>query len=309
MLLKTRIFLALTRRTMADSVTTFESKTIKNIFPNLDNSKHKGQCGRIGVIGGSREYTGAPYFSGMAALRFGSDLVHIFCTESAGISLKCYSPELIVHPILNDPNAIDQIDEWFQRLHAVLLGPGLGRDPNLIDLFNQIILKLAVSDKPLVIDADGLYIVTLKPSLIKGARNVTLTPNKIEFERLCNAVGKETGLSTYKDISLIDYFGSGVTIVQKGEVDKIFNAHGRTEVSGGSACRCGGQGDILSGSITLFTHWACESKRENPLLFGAYAGCYVTKRLSEEVFRKLGRSMVAGDFIPSIPKLLNDMEK
>ena len=309
MLLKTRSIFVLVRRTMSDSVKIFESKTIKNIFPKLDNSKHKGQCGRIGVIGGSREYTGAPYFAGMAALRFGSDLVHIFCTENAGISIKCYSPELIVHPILNDLNAIEQIDEWFQRLHAFLIGPGLGRDPKLIEMFNKIISKLAASEKPLVVDADGLYIITLKPSLLKGAKNVTLTPNKIEFERLCNAVAKETGVPTVNDISLIDYFGPGVTIVEKGEVDKVFNSIGRTKISGGSVCRCGGQGDILSGSIALFTYWAHESKQENPSLFGAYAGCYVTKKLSEEVFSQLGRSMVAGDFIPAIPKLLNELEK
>ena len=311
MLLKTRklIPFLVNRTIMSDYVKHYESKKIGNIFPNLNKSKHKGQCGRIGVIGGSQEYTGAPYFAGMTALRFGADLVHIFCAELAGTPIKCYSPELIVHPILSDLSVVEQMEEWLPRLHAVLVGPGLGRDPYIIKMFNQIIPKLAFSDKPLVIDADGLYIVTLRPSLIKGGKNITLTPNKIEFERLCSAVAKESGEFTDRNKGLIDYFGSGVTIVEKGEIDLILNAAGRTEVPGGSNCRCGGQGDILSGSITLFTHWAHQSKQENPSLFGAYAGCYVTKELSKRVFEKMGRSMVAGDLIPAIPDLLRDLEK
>lgn len=62
---------------------------------------HKGEAGRIGVIGGSLEYTGAPYYAGIAALKFGADLCHVFCPKAASIPLKCYSPELIVHPILD----------------------------------------------------------------------------------------------------------------------------------------------------------------------------------------------------------------
>lgn len=67
----------------------------------MTNEMHKGEAGRIGIIGGSSEYTGAPYYAGIAALKFGCDLVHIFCTQSAAIPIKCYSPELIVHPLLD----------------------------------------------------------------------------------------------------------------------------------------------------------------------------------------------------------------
>lgn len=62
---------------------------------------HKGEAGRIGIIGGSFEYTGAPYYAGISALKFGCDIVHIFCPQAAAIPIKCYSPELIVHPLLD----------------------------------------------------------------------------------------------------------------------------------------------------------------------------------------------------------------
>ena len=104
--------------------------------------KYKGQAGKIGTIGGCREYTGAPFFASFSALKastpllkactsegdsnslhscswdclgklayscadspqVGADLSHVFCTEGAATVIKSYSPELIVHPYLADSN-------------------------------------------------------------------------------------------------------------------------------------------------------------------------------------------------------------
>ena len=52
------------------------------------------------MIGGSFEYTGAPYYSALASLRGGGDIAKIICSIDAGIPIKSYSPELIVHPLL-----------------------------------------------------------------------------------------------------------------------------------------------------------------------------------------------------------------
>jgi ATP-dependent NAD(P)H-hydrate dehydratase len=72
----------------------------RKVVPPLLFDTHKGQAGRIGVIGGCEEYTGAPIFAGMSAFRTGADLVHVFCTTNAAIPIKIASPDLIVHPIL-----------------------------------------------------------------------------------------------------------------------------------------------------------------------------------------------------------------
>lgn len=79
---------------------------IKDLIPELSLQSHKGQLGRVAIIGGSQEYTGAPYFSAMAALRTGVDLVHVFCDQSASFVIKSYSPELIVHPYLISCNSL-----------------------------------------------------------------------------------------------------------------------------------------------------------------------------------------------------------
>ena len=55
----------------------------RNIVPHLDTDRHKGQAGRIGIVGGSLEYTGAPYFAAISALKVGADLVHVFCPDAA----------------------------------------------------------------------------------------------------------------------------------------------------------------------------------------------------------------------------------
>jgi ATP-dependent NAD(P)H-hydrate dehydratase len=70
------------------------------LIPRFSNLSRKGSHGKIAVIGGSFEYTGAPYYAALSALRTGADLVWIFCSEEAAIPLKSYSPEPIVVPIL-----------------------------------------------------------------------------------------------------------------------------------------------------------------------------------------------------------------
>ncbi|XP_036156309.1 ATP-dependent (S)-NAD(P)H-hydrate dehydratase isoform X5 [Myotis myotis] len=106
---------------------------VKNIIPPLTTKKHKGQDGRIGIVGGSQEYTGAPYFAAISALKVGADLSHVFCTREAAPVIKSYSPELIVHPVLDSPDAVHEVEKWLPRLHALVVGPGLGREEALLE--------------------------------------------------------------------------------------------------------------------------------------------------------------------------------
>ena len=62
----------------------------------------KGESGRIGILGGCFQYTGAPYYAAISALYSGADIVHIFCAYQAAIPIKSYSPEIIVHPCILD---------------------------------------------------------------------------------------------------------------------------------------------------------------------------------------------------------------
>ena len=70
----------------------------KCVLP-LTFQSHKGSSGRIGVLGGSAQYTGAPFYAGMASLKVGADLAFCFCADEASIPIKSYSPELVVIPV------------------------------------------------------------------------------------------------------------------------------------------------------------------------------------------------------------------
>ncbi|XP_046994830.1 uncharacterized protein LOC124606805 isoform X3 [Schistocerca americana] len=65
-------------------------KAAKAIVPSLRDDGHKGSSGRIGVVGGSLEYTGAPYFAAISAFRVGCDLSHVFCCKEAAPVIKSY---------------------------------------------------------------------------------------------------------------------------------------------------------------------------------------------------------------------------
>ena len=67
------------------------------LLPPLTSDMHKGQGGKVGVIGGSKDYCGAPYYAAISSLRVGADLSHIFADVEAATPIKWYSPEFIVH--------------------------------------------------------------------------------------------------------------------------------------------------------------------------------------------------------------------
>lgn len=74
----------------------------QQIVPPLLSSSHKGSMGRLAVIGGSKDYTGAPFYAAQAGLKFGADLSFVFCSQQASVPIKCYSPELMVTPFYDD---------------------------------------------------------------------------------------------------------------------------------------------------------------------------------------------------------------
>mmetsp|Transcript_10225 Transcript_10225/g.31228 ORF Transcript_10225/g.31228 Transcript_10225/m.31228 type:complete len:306 (-) Transcript_10225:668-1585(-) len=233
-------------------------KKFAEVVPPLVHSKHKGQAGRIAVLGGSLEYTGAPYFASTSALRGGADLAFVFCHESAAVPIKSYSPELIVYPMLSE-GQIPDILESLEKAHAITLGPGLGRTDESVKIVKKV-LKFASENKvPTVIDADGLWMVAQDPSIIDKSMRVVLTPNVVEYKRLADAVEKKTGKAPKSARELCKGIGDRVVVLEKGKEDVIVAADYEDDPlvckAEGSPRRCGGQGDILSGLTTLFTAW------------------------------------------------------
>lgn len=277
-------------------------RLVRLIVPTLISTKHKGQYGRIGVIGGSLEYTGAPYFAAISALKVGADLVHVFCQHDAANVIKSYSPELIVHPILDMEDAASLIEPWLERLHVVVIGPGLGRNSSIFETVSKIIELCRNASKPIIIDADGLHLINENPELIKDYSGAILTPNEREFEVLFG----DTPESIEQNMKSL---GNEIFVLRKGYRDRIYITN-TVEIYqlgiGGSGRRCGGQGDLLSGALATLYYWALESNQPNPAFISMFAASFLAKQCNTYAFKKFGRSMVTGDMINEIHNVFED---
>jgi ATP-dependent NAD(P)H-hydrate dehydratase len=160
---------------------------------------------------------------------------------------------------VNPDTVASPIIDMLSRLHVLVVGPGLGRDPLMQATVAKVIRAARDKGMPVVIDADALQIVQNEPEIFKGYREAVLTPNVVEFKRLCDAlkinVESSSGKETAKVEALAKALG-GVTIVEKGGKDSISNGETTlaSDLQGGKK-RSGGQGDTLTGSVATFLGW------------------------------------------------------
>lgn len=196
----------------------------------------------------------------------------------------------MVHPFLQSTSSLQQkqppsgdtprqlaepIISFLPRLHVLVIGPGLGRDSLTQKIVSEVISEARSRNVPLVMDADALLLIQKQPSLIHGYTECILTPNVVEFGRLCKALGvkpvpdaqgTENNGSTLNESTVrareaeacerLSNALGGVLIIQKGKHDVISN--GATSVISdieGGRKRSGGQGDTLTGSLGTFLAW------------------------------------------------------
>ncbi|OTB07519.1 hypothetical protein M426DRAFT_317827 [Hypoxylon sp. CI-4A] len=306
---------------------------VRQLVPPMLEKFHKGQLGRVGVIGGSEDYTGAPYFSGMASARLGCDMSHIICTPGAAAVIKTYSPNLMVHPLMRqtpsdsssaspadtDPTQISsKIIDMLSRLHVLVMGPGLGRDPLMHETCAKVLAAARERKMPVVLDADALGLVIKAPELVIGWREVVLTPNVVEFGRLWEGVKPDSkenagsGADSPAQVEALAKALGGVTIVQKGGKDFISNGDTTLTVDlKGGFKRSGGQGDTLTGSIATFLAWRKayldkiwdhegSLSEEETLGLAAFGGAAITRECSRLAFEKKGRSLQASDLTDEV---------
>ncbi|KAF9785016.1 Ribokinase-like protein [Thelephora terrestris] len=264
--------------------------SLRKIIPPLDGSLHKGQSGRVGIMGGAQDYTGAPFFAAISALRMGADLSHIICAPSAANAIKSYAPDLIVHPVLHHPSSESfspeclksELSSLLSRLHVLVIGPGLGREDYMISHAKMALNLAKENGMYVVLDADALWMLGQDLGILKGYRRAVITPNVMEFKRLSEAVGIDPSTPPDSCASLVSKALGGVTVLQKGPEDVIAtNTRGvspkeahdisklpdnvprerleeetvtKVDTLGGFK-RVGGQGDVLSGCTATWLAW------------------------------------------------------
>ncbi len=252
---------------------------------------HKGDNGKVAVIGGSLHQHGAPLFSALAAEAGGADLVyvlvpsvHVEVTKQASPNLQVYWFGTPSAPDVFTPKDHAVLLELLATIDCAVIGPGLARTPAMLSALQTIFDS---STCPLVVDATGLQPFTL--SALKG-RNAVLTPHLGELERM--ELDPARAVDAAKETK--------ATLLIKGVIDRVISETGvEREIPGGNpGLTVGGTGDALAGltasliaqGMPHFDAAVTAStviKRAGTLLFNEYGHAYGTKRVIECIPRIL----------------------
>ncbi|MEW6528544.1 MAG: NAD(P)H-hydrate dehydratase [Candidatus Micrarchaeota archaeon] len=246
-------------------------RDIKKIFRSLHypkESSHKGQNGKLLIIGGSKMYSGSPLFSILAARRF-VDLLYFYPAQYDSFLIQAVKniPETIV---IDDLNKIKEVD-------CVLFGGGMG-----LAKFNTSILKDA---KKVVVDAQGFEYLPYK--MINS--NYILTPHVIEFERYFKIPADEKNI-----ISMAKKYKC--TILKKGTPDIISNGKKifKNDTHNPGMTK-GGTGDTLAGLVAAL---ACTNQNFE----AAVAGTYINGLAGNMLTIRYGYNFCASDLANTLAK-------
>jgi NAD(P)H-hydrate epimerase len=269
------------------SQTLYLNDLLKNLSPRSPQA-NKSAFGRILIIGGDVGMSGAVRMAGEAALRAGAGLVKIATHPQHAASLNVARPELMVKPVYTPEELIPLIEE---ATHLVL-GPGLGQNEWAQALWTQTLS----SDKPLLIDADGLNLLAQSP---RQNPHWILTPHPGEAARM---------LGTSVEAVQADRLGAIRDLQEKYHGIVVLKGHHTLISNGGEPiyqCEEGnpgmataGMGDVLSGVIAGLMP-QCESQLKATCL-----GVCVHARAGDMAAQAGERGLIASDLFPYIQEVL-----
>lgn len=271
-------------------------------IPKRAADSNKGTFGKVLIIAGSKNMSGAAYLSALAAYRSGAGLVRILTDESNRTILQTQLPEAILTTY--EPRRIEEEDatEWVQALcdwaTVIVIGPGLSREAYASRLLGLVLENAYV---PIILDADGLNAVAEHPHLASYfTDNIIITPHLGEMARLTGKTVAELKGNLYQaareysdahDVTCVLKDAACVTAFRDGTL--CINE------SGCSAMAKGGSGDVLTGILAGFLASGMEEKDAVSL------GVYVHGLAGEEAARKHGNeSILAGEIAKEIGTVL-----
>lgn len=242
---------------VAPKVLTYSREDLDGL-PKRSSWSNKGTYGKVLLIAGSENMSGAAYLSGKAAYKSGTGLVRIFTCEENRVILQSQLPEAIMTTYSTENEALEKLSEAIRWATVIGIGPGIGQTPLSKMMVKQV---LAEADCPLVIDADGINClsalkrekdeqITFLYENYKGA--MILTPHLKEMSRLTGQSIddiRENFLQTVKnaaDSSHIYVLKDARTLVSDGAIPTYIN------MSGNHGMAVGGSGDVLTGIICGF---------------------------------------------------------
>ncbi len=277
---------------------------LKNLFVPGRGS-HKGQNGRLLVIGGSHLFHAASLWSLTVASRI-VDLVH-YCSVPENNEIVQKAKEEFRNGIVVSR---DDVESYITEDDCILIGPGMDRTPETEELTNRLLKQYP--QKQWVIDAGALQMMDL--SVIP--KNAILTPHHGEFEILKSKVKSQKSIKSFETAGIEDQVkwfvkeyncimllkGEKDIAASGGECDDSVCVPGECRVieGGNAGMTKGGTGDVLAGLVAAL---ACKN---DPFL-STIAGSFINKKAGDALYKTVGPYFNATDLAGEIPRAMKEL--
>lgn len=264
-----------------------EPSDVRAMLPPRAPDLHKGEAGRVFIIGGSPGLTGAPALAGYAAARAGAGLVTVGLPAPLNPILEMKLTEVMTVPLPAGPEetlsleALEEIQKQAARADAVAVGPGLSQKGQGRELVEAIVEQLTI---PLIVDADGLNVLAGKPEVWREcAAPLILTPHPGELSRLLQKPIAEIQQDRLASARLAAQTFNAI-VVLKGAATVIAAPNGEAWINpfANPGMASGGMGDVLTGIIAALAAGGVEP------LHAAVAGVYLHSLAGEIAAQEIG---------------------
>ncbi|MCY3413608.1 MAG: NAD(P)H-hydrate dehydratase [Candidatus Heimdallarchaeota archaeon] len=270
---------------------------LKQYWPIRDPDSHKGQNGRVMVIGGSDDFTGAPVLSGMATMRSGIDTLRIAVPESIRDIVASYAEDFIAVKVDGTRITSKGFKRYrnmaVQRHDVIAMGMGLSNHPDCTK-FAREFYQYAKEKVKFVIDAEAIRAFRGHLNLLHNSKAI-LTPHKRELRMMLDEdlPGEFIHLIEFAQNKAKEL---GVTLLIKGKIDIITNGY-RTilNTTGHAGMTVGGSGDVLAGVVA-----ASYAFIDDPFIAAAVAA-FVMGKAGEMAAEKFGYGLMASDIVKELP--------
>ena len=234
----------------------------------------------------------------MGALRSGVDLVYLAAPAQVIIAATSQSPDIIPVTLQSDKltnQDLPQIETALTNIQAVLVGPGLGSHHETLDAIGQVLTIANKMEKPLVIDADALRVVS---RIMNIGANTVITPHAGEFKRIAGFEVAQPLLHRAQQVRDLAKKLKSIVLL-KGPVDIVSTPNEtRLNWTGHPAMSVGGTGDVLAGLVAGFRAQGINSFQS------ACAATFVNGAAGFLAFQEKGPGLIALDLGEYIPRVL-----
>lgn len=230
-------------------LTEVKKSDVRELYPVPEKDSHKGENGRVLIVGGSIEYYGAPILAGMGALFGGADLVTLMVPECNFEVSRSYYPDFIVKSFPGerlDVRGVEKIADFANTQQCVVMGPGMGTKPSTLEAISTLIKKIKT---PLVLDTAAAQ--AIPKASVRDNAHLLLTPHAEEFSSI---FGQKLPLLLIERIQMVKKIVArfNVNILVKGPTDIIVGPNNDAHCinqTGNAGMTSGGTGDVLAGFI------------------------------------------------------------